>query len=229
MLTIDVQSARFEFCAIPAGTFRMGSERQPNPHEVTLTRPFHMGRFPVTQAQWEAVMGANPSAFVGPDRPVEQVSAHDCEEFIRRLDATGQGPFRLPTEAEWEYACRAGSTGTFCFGGDEALLGDYAWYSANAGGETRPVGLKRPNAWGLHDVHGNVWEWCQDWWDDYGPGPAIDPQGPREGFMGARVFRGGCWRGGADFAASAHRGGRGPAYKANVLGLRLVLASRRSR
>lgn len=222
MLTIPLGKTVLELCPIPAGTFRMGSEKERPVHEVTLTRPFHIGRFPVTQAQWEAVMGRNPSAFPGADRPVEQVSADDCTEFIRRLNATGGGTFRLPTEAEWEYACRAGSSARFCFGDDERLLDDYAWTSANSGGETHPVGLKRPNAWGLHDVHGNVWEWCQDWWDDYVGGPAVDPQGPAYGFMGARVFRGGCWRGGPDFAACAHRGGRGPGYKADILGLRLV-------
>jgi formylglycine-generating enzyme required for sulfatase activity len=226
MLTVQLNAqVAIDLCAIAPGAFLMGSVKEVPVHEVTLTRAFHMGRFPVTQEQWEAVMGANPSAFVGPDRPVEQVSADDCEEFIRRLDATGKGPFRLPTEAEWEYACRAGSSGKFCFGDDESQLGDYAWTSANSGGQTQPVGRKKPNAWGLHDMHGNVWEWCQDWWDDYRPGPATDPKGPRSGFMGARVFRGGCWRGGADFAASAHRGGRGPRYRASILGLRLVCLS----
>jgi formylglycine-generating enzyme required for sulfatase activity len=215
-------SARFEFCPIPAGTFLMGSEREPPVHEVTLTRAFHLGRFPVTQAQWEAVMGTNPSQFQGPDRPVEQVSWDDCQAFVERLNAAGQGTFRLPTEAEWEYACRAGAPGKFCFGDHEEKLGEYGWYSANSGGQTQPVGQKTPNACGLHDMHGNVWEWCQDWWDDYAAEPVTDPQGAPSGFLGARVFRGGCWRGGADFAASAHRGGRGAPYRAGILGLRLV-------
>jgi formylglycine-generating enzyme required for sulfatase activity len=215
-------AASFEFCPVPAGAFLMGSALTPPEHQVTLSRPFHLGKFPVTQAQWEAVMGPNPSLFKGPDRPVEQVSWEDCQAFVARLNTAGQGTFRLPTEAEWEYACRAGSSGRYCFGDDEDLLGAYAWYSANAGGQTHPVGLKKANAWGLHDMHGGVWEWCQDWWDDYPDGPATDPQGPSAGFMGARVFRGGCWRGGADFAASAHRGGRGAGYRASILGLRLV-------
>jgi formylglycine-generating enzyme required for sulfatase activity len=227
MLTVRLGSQPFEFCPIPAGTFLMGSKQEQPIHPVTLTRPFDMGRFPVTQAQWEAVMGANPSQFQGADRPVEQVSADDCREFIARLNASGVGTFRLPTEAEWEYACRAGSTGKFCFGDDERLLGDFAWTSSNSDGQSQPVGRKKPNAWGLHDVHGNVWEWCQDWWDDYLPGPATDPQGAPSGFMGARVFRGGCWRGGADFAACAHRGGRGAGYKASILGLRLVCVQAR--
>jgi formylglycine-generating enzyme required for sulfatase activity len=226
MLTVELElertSARFEFCPVPAGTFLMGSAREQPVHLVTLTRPFHLGRVPVTQGQWEAAMGTNPSQFRGPELPVEQVSWDDCQAFIRRLNATSKGTFRLPTEAEWEYACRAGSTGRFCFGDDEAQLGEYAWTSANSGGQPRPVGTKKPNAWALHDMHGNVWEWCQDWWDDYAAGPVTDPQGAPSGFMGARVFRGGCWRGGADFAASAHRGGRGAAYRAGILGLRLV-------
>jgi formylglycine-generating enzyme required for sulfatase activity len=215
-------SARFELVPVAAGTFLMGGAREPPVHEVTLTRPFHLGRFPVTQAQWEAVMGENPSAFRGADRPVEQVSWDDCQAFLARLNAAGPGTFRLPTEAEWEYACRAGATGRFCYGDDVHRLGDFAWTSENSGGETRPVGGKRPNAWGLHDVHGNVWEWCQDFWDDYAEGPVKDPQGAPTGFLGARVFRGGCWRGGADYAECAHRGGRGAAYRASILGLRLA-------
>jgi formylglycine-generating enzyme required for sulfatase activity len=211
-----------DLCEVPAGRFLIASDREPPLHPVTLTRPFLLGRTPVTQAQWAAVMGRNPSAFQGPDRPVENVSWDDCQGFLARLGEAGAGAFRLPTEAEWEHACRAGGAGRFCFGDDEALLEDYAWTSANAGGQTQPVGLKRPNAWGLHDLHGNVWEWCQDWWDEYPPGEAIDPAGPAAGFMGARVFRGGCWRGGPDFAASAHRGGRGPAYRGPILGLRVV-------
>ena len=218
-------SARFEFCAIPAGTFLMGSEKEGSVHQVTIRRAFHVGKYPVTQAQWEAVMGTNPSKFRGDDRPVEQVSWNDCQKFIEHLNATGKGTFRLPTEAEWEYACRAGSTGKFCSGDDESLLNDYAWYSANSGDQSQPVGQKKSNAWGLHDMHGNVWEWCQDWYDDYGADPEIDPQGPPTSTMPVRVFRGGCWRGVADFAASAHRGGRGPGYRDGILGFRLVCLS----
>jgi formylglycine-generating enzyme required for sulfatase activity len=213
---------RLEFCEVPAGSFLMGSEKEQPAHRVTLTRGLLLGRSPITQSQWEAVMGANPSAFPGTDRPVEQVSWNDCQAFVARLNAAGQGTFRLPTEAEWEYACRAGSAGKFCFGDDDAGLGEFGWFSANSSGQTQPVGRKRPNAWGLHDMHGNVWEWCQDWWDDYPQGDAVDPQGPPAGFMGARVFRGGCWRGGPDFAACAHRGGRGPDYRQGILGLRLA-------
>jgi formylglycine-generating enzyme required for sulfatase activity len=222
MLTVRLGALPMELCEVPAGSFLMGDARNGPVHPVTITRPFLLGRHPLTQAQWEAVTGANPSAFRGADLPVEQVSWDDCDGLVRRLGAAGGGRFRLPTEAEWEYACRAGSGGRFCFGDEEGQLDAYAWTSANSGDRTHPVGAKRPNAWGLHDMHGNVWEWCADWWDDYAAEPAIDPQGPPAGFMGARVFRGGCWRGGADFAASAHRGGRGAAYKAPILGVRLV-------
>jgi formylglycine-generating enzyme required for sulfatase activity len=220
-----ILSTHFDFCAIPAGTFQMGSDNDGPVHEVTISRSFYMGKYPVTQAQWEAVTGNNPSEFKGADRPVEQVSWDDCQEFIRRLNATGKGTFRLPTEAEWEYSCRAGSRSMFCFGDNEDLLGDYAWYSSNSDRQTRPVGAKEPNAWGLHDMHGNVWEWCQDWYDDYSTDSATDPQGPSLSPLPVRVFRGGCWRGGADFAASAHRGGRGTGYRAGILGFRLICLS----
>ena len=217
-------SSRFDFCPIPAGTFLMGCENEGPVHQVTISRNFYMGKYPVTQTQWEAVMGTNPSNFTEADRPVEQVSWDDCQEFIKRLNAVGKGTFRLPTEAEWEYACRAGSSGIFCFGDDESQLGDYAWYSVNSGSQTQPVGKKKPNAWGLHDMHGNVWEWCQGLYDDYGAGSQTDPQGPLSTSLPfpVRVFRGGCWRGNAGFAASAHRGGRGPGYKNSILGFRLV-------
>ena len=138
---------------------------------MTITKPFYLGKYEVTQEQWEAVMGSNPSHFKGPKNPVEQVSWDDCQQFLVKLNAKsgGQGSkFVLPTEAQWEYACRAGSTGKFCFGDDEKQLGEYAWYEANSGDKTHPVGEKKPNTFGLHDMHGNVWEWCQDWYGEYG-------------------------------------------------------------
>jgi formylglycine-generating enzyme required for sulfatase activity len=218
------RSVSLKFCAIPDGTFLMGSGNEAPVHQVTISRDFYMGKYPVTQAQWEAVMGTNPSQFKGDERPVEQVSWNDCQEFITRLNATGNGKFRLPTEAEWEYACRAGSSGIFCYGNDECLLGDYAWYSANSDSQTQPVGRKKSNAWGLHDIHGNVWEWCQDWYDDYSVHSVTDPL-VVSSQLPVRVFRGGCWRGSADFAASAHRSGRGAAYRHSILGFRLVCSS----
>ena len=215
-------SVRFEFCPIPAGTFLMGSDKVTPVHQVTISQNFYLGRYPVTQGQWDAVMGNNPSKFPGDDRPVEQVSWNDCQEFIHRLNTAGNGTFCLPTEAQWEYACRAGSTGAFCCGDDESELPDYAWYRANSGDHSHPCGLKKPNGWGVHDMHGNVWEWCQDWYDDYAATAVTDPHGPPSSPMPVRVFRGGCWRGVAGFAASAHRGGRGPGYRDGILGVRLV-------
>ena len=164
---------------------------------MRITKPFYLGKYLVTQEQWEAVMGNNPSRFKGPKNPVETVSWDDCQQFLDKLNAkvgVRGGKFQLPTEAQWEYACRAGSTTTYCFGDDESGLGEYAWYATNSGGRTHPVGEKKPNAWGLYDMHGNVWEWCQDWYDGsyYANSPTDDPTGPTTG--SSRVFRGGSWR-----------------------------------
>src|SRR5262249_9745907 len=150
-------------------------------HRVTL-RAFYLGIYPVTQAQWDAVMASNPSHFKGPDRPVESVPWDDCEAFCRKLTELTGHLCRLPTEAEWEYACRAGTTTAYSFG-DKAKLGEHGWYEANSGGQTQPVGKQKPNAWGLYDMHGNVWEWCQDWYaaDSYAKTPDEAPPGPLEG------------------------------------------------
>ncbi len=193
------------FVLIPPGEFMMGSlESEPlaraseMPQRLArITRALYLGKHPVTQAQWVAVMGRNPSYFRGGARPVESVSWFDCQEFLRRLNTRANQNddrvFRLPTEAEWEYACRAGSTTRFSFGDDVADLGRFAWHGGNSGGRTWPVGMKRPNAWALHDMHGNVWEWCHDWFDrfHYGDAPVEDPMGPDTGRR--RVLRGGSW------------------------------------
>jgi len=186
---------------VPAGEFDMGSphdEADRNDderlHRVRITRPFYIGKCPVTQEQWQAVLGGNPSLFKGPRRPVEQVSWDDCQSFLGKANAgAGRSLLALPTEAQWEYACRAGSKGRFCFGDSEADLAKHAWYSSSAGGKTHPVGQKRPNAWGLHDTHGNVWEWCADWYGAsyYAASPQDAPEGPRAGQ--SRVLRGGGW------------------------------------
>jgi formylglycine-generating enzyme required for sulfatase activity len=147
----------------------------------------------VTQAQWEAVMGSNPSNFKGPDRPVETVSWDDCQAFIKKLNAKGDAQYRLPTEAEWEYACRAGTTTAYYFGDDAGRLGDYAWYTGNSGYETHPTGQKKPNIWGLHDMHGNVWEWCQDWWHDNYQGAPSDDNAWESPAGQFRVLRGASW------------------------------------
>lgn len=186
-------SVTFDLCRIPAGTFMMGDKDTGPVHQVTISRDFSIGKHQVTQAQWEAVMGSSPSKFKGADLPVETVSWDDCQEFIRRINEKGDLKYRLPTEAEWEYACRAGSIGTFCFGDDEALLGEHAWFAGNSDSQTHPVGLKKPNGWGLHDMHGNVLEWCADFFDEhyYSHSPKDDPQGPTSGAF--RVLRGGSW------------------------------------
>ncbi len=191
---------------IPAGKFLMGSPesekgRQNNEpqHEVTLSKPFYMGVTEVTQAQYEAVTGTNPSHFKGATNPVETVSWDDAAEFCKKLSERTGRTFRLPTEAEWEYACRAGTKTAFSFGDADKALGDYAWYGANSDGKTHPVGQKKPNPWGLYDMYGNVWEWCSDWIDEYPQGAVTDPKGPAtprpvpKSYGTPRILRGGSW------------------------------------
>jgi formylglycine-generating enzyme required for sulfatase activity len=186
-----------EFVHLPAGEFTMGSStsigNERPTRAVRLSRPFYLSKYEVTQAQWEAVMEKNPSYFKGDlNRPVEMVSWNEIQEFIQRLNAKeGRARYRLPTEAEWEYAARAGSAAHYSFGGDDKQLEQYGWYVKNAGGHTQPVGQRQPNAWGLHDMNGNVWEWVQDRYGLYTPAAATDPQGPEKGVL--RVLRGGAW------------------------------------
>ena len=215
-MTLDLgQGLALNLVQIPAGAFLMGAPD--DQHEVTLTKPFWLGQAPVTQAQWEAVMGSNPSNFRGARLPVENVSWEDCQQFLARLNARGQGWFRLPTEAEWEYACRAGSPGEPA--GDPAAR---AWYDANAGRTPHPVGEKQPNGFGLFDMNGNVWQWCQDWYGDYPRRPVTDPQGPPSG--PGRVNRGGSWRDPAALVAPAHpRDCNGPGLRCGCLGFRLLM------
>ncbi|HLC15756.1 MAG TPA: SUMF1/EgtB/PvdO family nonheme iron enzyme, partial [Thermodesulfovibrionia bacterium] len=160
-------SLKMKFAYIPPGKFMMGSTN------VTLSQGFFMQTTPVTQGQWKALMGNNPSRFkrCGDDCPVESVSWHDAQKFIEKLNKReGVNKYRLPTEAEWEYAARAGSDTAYCFGDDEARLSEYAWYDKNSDGRTHPVAKKKPNAWWLYDMHGNVWEWSEDWYGDYPTG-----------------------------------------------------------
>ena len=172
-----------DFVWVPPGTFQMGSPHTEKGrqvcyeserlHGVRVPHGFWLGKYEVTQRQWIDLMGKNPSKHDNgdPQRPVERVSWQDCQEFLARLNARTSGEFRLPTEAEWEYACRAGTQTTYCFGNDHLKLGEYAWHYGNAGRTTHPVGQKKPNAWGLYDMHGNVQEWCLDWYkDDYSGG-----------------------------------------------------------
>lgn len=168
-------------------------------------------------------MGNNPSSFKGPKNPVEQVRWDDCQQFLVKLNSRvgGQGDkFVLPTEAQWEYACRAGSTGRFCFGDDEKQLGEYAWYDKNSGSKTHPVGEKKPNAFGLYDMHGNVWEWCQDWCGAYGAKAVTDPSGPTTGAI--RVFCDGSRNSLGWDCLSASRRGIAPEDRFGSLGLRVA-------
>ena len=186
---------KLDLVLIPTGSFTMGDDHEKPAHKVTITKPFYLGKYEVTQEQWEAVMGNNPSHFKGPKKPVEQVSWEDCQKFLGKLNAkvgSGASKFQLPSEAQWEYACRAGSTGKFCFGDDEKQLDEHAWYGENSGNKTHSVGEKKPNAWGLYDMHGNVWEWCQDWYGAYRAEAVDDPSGDTTGAY--RVARGGGWR-----------------------------------
>ena len=211
--------ADMDFCRIPAGTFFMGE--QETLHQVTLTKDFYLARHPITQALWQTIMGNNPSHFKGENHPVDQVSWEDVQEFIANLnERTGENLYRLPTEAEWEYACRSGSSGTYSFGDDEKLLGEHAWFNNNSEQKTHPVGGKKPNAWGLYDMHGNVWEWCQDWHGDYPQGSVTDPVGLSSGTR--RVFRGGSWFYGAGYCRSAIRFRCAPGYGYIILGSRLA-------
>jgi formylglycine-generating enzyme required for sulfatase activity len=184
---------------IRPGKFMMGSpdsEQGRGPkegpqHEVTISKPFYMGVTEVTQAQYEVVMGTNPSRFQGPMNPVEKVSREDAMAFCRKLSEKTGKTVRLPTEAEWEYACRAGTKTRYSFGDSDRTLGDYAWYKGNSEDKPHPVGRKKPNAWGLYDMHGNVWEWCAGWYGNYSGGASTDPQGL--GSVGDIWFRGGSW------------------------------------
>jgi formylglycine-generating enzyme required for sulfatase activity len=225
-----------EFALIPAGGFMMGSGkadrnayRDEKPaHSERIGKPFYLGRFQVTQAQWEAVMGGNPSRFSGPKRPVERISWEEAQEFIERLNLKeGHQNHRLPTEAEWEYAARAGTTGAYSFGDAAGELRNHAWYLGNSGHETHPVGEKEPNAWGLHDMHGNVWEWVRDEYRAYSSGSAEDlvvlPQNAYRAPGSGRVVRGGGWNSGAGFCRSAYRHFSAPANRDDSIGFRLAL------
>jgi formylglycine-generating enzyme required for sulfatase activity len=226
---------------IPKGKFLMGSpdtatdrNKHELQHEVTISRDYYLGAYEVTQGQYEKVMGENPSYFQGAkvagdstNHPVEMVSWEEAVKFCRRLSllpeekAAGR-VYRLPTEAEWEYACRAGSKTAYSFGDADKQLDNYAWCGINSDRKTHAVGQKKPNAWGLYDMHGNVWEWCQDWYGEYAAEPTADPTGPSKG--SDRVFRGGDWGSDAADCRSAFRDWFDPTLRGNYLGFRLALS-----
>jgi formylglycine-generating enzyme required for sulfatase activity len=192
----------FEFCPIFPGTFRSRwthSKMDPD---------FYLGKYPVTQQQWEAVMEDNPSRFKGGSLPVETVSFDDVQTFLQKLNQlSGKKLYRLPTEEEWEYACRAGSTSEYYFGDNVGQLGEYAWYDGNSGQTTHPVGQKKPNGWGLYDMAGNVFEWTDSWYDSS---------------RSSRVLRGGGWLSYAEYCRSANRLNLTPDSRSSFIGFRLV-------
>lgn len=220
-----------EFVYIPAGTFVMGSPENESyrdaneiQHRVTLTKRFYMQTTEVTQAQWQTSMGGNPSVFkgCGDDCPVETVSWNDVQQFIDKLNRKESGRrYRLPTEAQWEYAARAGTQTPYYTGVSASDLDRAGWYNENATKTPHPVARKEPNRWGLYDMHGNVWEWCQDRYGKYPKENVTDPSGPSSG--PSRVIRGGSWLNSARGSRSACRPRRGPAYRGGNLGFRLVL------
>ncbi|MDD4496584.1 MAG: formylglycine-generating enzyme family protein, partial [Methanosarcinaceae archaeon] len=249
----DTNSIGMEFVLIPAGEFMMGSnnyydEEQPV-HRVTIEDPFYLGKFEVTQEQWIEVMGRNPSNFKGDDLPVEKISWNDAQEFIERLNRMEEtDKYRLPSEAEWEYACRAGTTTGYYFGNAESELWDYGWYSTSAdefgnygnslatteefiedlakiqsGMSTSSIGQKKPNPWGLYDMYGNVWEWCQDKYHlDYEGAPS-DGSAWESGSISSRVARGGCWLSEAGSCRSATRIRLDPDGCGSDVGFRLLI------
>jgi formylglycine-generating enzyme required for sulfatase activity len=213
------------FVLIAAGEFMMGGNKYPDEkpvHQVQISKAFEIGKYQVTQALWEAMMNGNPSRFKGANLPVETVSWDDAQEFIKKLNAKNDGYiYRLPTEAEWEYACRAGTTGDYA-----GNLGELGWYDENSDGRTHPVGEKKANDWGLYDMHGNVSEWCMDWYNKsyYTNSPEVAPQGPASGT--GHVFRGGSWDSKAKYCRSALRAIATPDFRFFRIGFRLVRTPR---
>ena len=239
-MVLTIKGVEYPFRWCPAGTFTMGSPESElgrysweTQHSVTLTQGFWMLETEVTQQMWEGVTGENPSKFKGAKLPVESVSWEDCQEFIKQLNGLGQAPssfkYSLPTEAQWEYACRAGTTTALNNGKsltDEKYncpnLYEVAWYNwRDKETTTHPVGQKKANAWGLYDMHGNVWEWCNDWYDTYPSGSVTDPTGPSTSSY--RVLRGGSWDFYAGYCRSAYRRYSAPSSRFNGIGLRLAL------
>jgi formylglycine-generating enzyme required for sulfatase activity len=236
-------SIGMEMVLIKHGNFIMGSpktelgdggkhiEDESPQHEVRISRDFYMAQTEVTQGQWKAIMGTEPwkgKEYVkeGENYPASYVSWFQAGEFCKKLSEQEEKQgrkYRLPTEAEWEYACRAGSKTAYSFGESSKSLGNYAWFNGNSNGQTHPVGEKRANAWGLYDMHGNVWEWCSDWYGAYPNGAVSDPVGPLKGSF--RVLRGGCWIVEAALCQSAGRRCNFPSGSGSYYGFRVALSS----
>ena len=229
------KDVKLEMVLIPAGKFMMGSKKNPvDPfsnikvdqpymdelpqHEVTLTKPFYMGKYEVTQEQWFEIMGENPSREKGRMLPVTNVSWNECHFFIRKLNEKTNGGYRLPTEGEWEFACRAGTTTAYSFG--DKITPKDANYVGSEIGKPVAIGSYKPNSFGLYDIHGNVWEWCEDWYGDYPAGAVTDPKGPAKGEY--RVLRGGSFLNYDSGARSSLRNFDSPSSRSFSFGFRLA-------
>jgi formylglycine-generating enzyme required for sulfatase activity len=228
--TFDLgNDAQIELILIPAGEFHMGSPRSEIAREndegpvrrVKISKPFYMGLHEVTHAQWKAVMGYSLSNYKNPDLPANEIRWSKAVDFCKRLSERTLETFRLPTEAEWEYACRAGSSTAYSFGGHPSPLAQHAWFYSNSRDKTHPVGQKKPNAFGLYDMHGNIWEWCCDWYGEYRVDSTVDPAGSPEG--SSRVLRGGSWFCTPGPCRSANRGWNTPDIRDDDVGFRIVM------
>ena len=230
VISIPVRNGvTIEMVKVEAGSFMMGAtsemqdpvtEEKPA-HEVILTNDYYIGKYEVTQSLWQAVMGSNPSYFKGDKLPVEMISWSDCQKFIGKLNSMTGRKFRLPTEAEWEYAARGGKKSRSYQYSGSSDVSDVAWYSDNSGRKTHVVGMKQPNKLGLYDMSGNVFEWCQDWKGSYSSSSQKNPTGAVGGAV--RVLRGGSWLINARYCRLSYRNGGAPDFRSNCLGLRLVL------
>ena len=230
-ITIPVKDGIcIEMVKVEGGTFMMGATsemKNPNSnekpvHQVTLTNDYYMGKYEVTQALWQAVMGSNPSEYKGDNLPVETVSWNDCQKFISKLNSLTGRMFRLPTEAEWEYAARGGKESRGYQYSGSSNISDVAWYDENSGSKTHPVGTKQANELGIYDMTGNVWEWCSDWYSSYSSSSQTNPTGSDSG--SARVSRGGGWNCNASYCRLSVRFYYTPDFRLDILGLRLALS-----
>ena len=219
------KDVKLEMVLIPAGEFKMGlpttevGYEDKTQHKVTLTKPFYMGKYEVTQGQWESVMGTNPSYRKGAKYPVTNVSWNDCQEFIKKLNTKTNGDYRLPTEAEWEYACRAGTTTAYSFG-DNITAKDANYNTGVKIVKPVTVGSYKPNTFGLYDMHGNVWEWCEDWYGNYLADAVTDPKGPAKDKY--RVLRGGSFFSDASDVRSSARFYNSPTSRDGSFGFRMA-------